>query len=710
MPELLRALVSGDEEQAAEAVYELYGTIWHQGSVYPATIPAVPFLVRIAVSGAAGAQTPELLGLLADIASSSDPRGVEDRDAVRSAVGAHTETIAGLLEHPDAPTRAAALFVLVHASSPSRIRPLILQRWDAETEALPRAEVLRAMMRVDSETAAVLAGGVLSAGASGDLPGDAVLRLSAALAWIRAGRAMDERVRDAALNGEGELFDQFITALAEHQGTHSAIELLAEALDRSHEAPIEVAEQYVSTARFLIVNYRSAPALLAEPLARLLDRPDLARRVIAVLELIGPDAVGPATRDRVAALAAGADGDADDGVDDEALACLTRWNDPIVPSLLARALGDHPQIFNGVTEATPLPFDADLLTAIRHRLAEICDAAHEPSPDAGNLFAAVQNRNEPIHLAKILTSWGSSANPAEPELTRLLAVRPAVAAKALAAIGARSLEAMAMLRRVAATADDGDAIRARLAAAQAIRVLTQDTDPLVAAVHFGLTAESKNPDDRAAAAEAATELPEHTDLLAPLLLQVLDGIPVPTPSLPAHQARMKLGHALWLLTGRPESLIDVLRGTLDLAGEMFTAWTVVTAADLAAELGPAARELAPALEAALAEPVSCAAAAQALLAVDPEGPWASGARREELADRLLGTFEATNSPVPRSRAVDVLQILAGHGPLPATVAAKLRTYAEQDERFPIGVQDLEHLRADEELRSRIRALLSINPS
>lgn len=202
VPELLRALVSGDEEQAAEAVYELYGTIWHQGSVYPATIPAVPFLVRIAVSGAAGAQTPELLGLLADIASSSDPRGVEDRDAVRSAVGAHTETIAGLLEHPDAPTRAAALFVLVHASSPSRIRPLILQRWDAETEALPRAEVLRAMMRVDSETAAVLAGGVLSAGASGDLPGDAVLRLSAALAWIRAGRAMDERVRDAALNGE----------------------------------------------------------------------------------------------------------------------------------------------------------------------------------------------------------------------------------------------------------------------------------------------------------------------------------------------------------------------------------------------------------------------------------------------------------------------------------------------------------------------------
>lgn len=709
VPELLRVLVSGDQEQAAEAVYELYGTIWHQGSVYPATIPAVPFLIRIAVCGAAGAQTPELLGLLADIAGSSDPRGVEDPDAVRSAVAADTGAIAGLLEHPDAKTRAAALLVLVHASSPARIRPLILQRWHAETEAAPRAEVLRAMMRVDSETAAVLAGGVLSAGASGDSPGDAVLRLSAALAWIRAGRAMDERIRDAALNGEGELFDQFITALAEHQGTRSAIELLAEALDRSHEAPIEVAEQYVSTARFLIVNYRSAPALLAEPLARLLDRPDLARRVIALLELIGPDAVGRATRDRVAALAAGVDADADDdageGIADEALVCLTRWNDPIVPSLLARALANRSQIFNGVTEATPLLFDADLLIAIRHRLAEICDAAHEPSPDAGNLFTAVQNRNEPIHLAKILTAWGSSANPAEPELTRLLAVRPAVAAIALGAIGARSLEALALLRRVAATADDGDAIRARLAAARAIRTLTQDTDPLVAAVHFGLTAESKNPDDRAAAAEAATELPEHADLLAPLLLQALEGIPVPTPSLPAHQARMKLGRALWLLTGRPESVIDVLRATLDLAGEMFTAWTVVTAADLAAELGPAARELAPALEAALAEPISCAAAAQSLLAVDPEGPWASGARREELADHLLGTFEASNSPVPRSRAADVLQILAGHGPLRATVAAKLRTYAEQDERFPIGVQDLEHLRADEELRSRIRALL-----
>src|SRR5581483_6556505 len=70
VPELLRALVSGDEEQAEAAVHELYGTIWHQGSVYPATIPAVPFLIEIAVSGAAGGQTPEVLRLLGHIAGS----------------------------------------------------------------------------------------------------------------------------------------------------------------------------------------------------------------------------------------------------------------------------------------------------------------------------------------------------------------------------------------------------------------------------------------------------------------------------------------------------------------------------------------------------------------------------------------------------------------------------------------------------------------
>jgi hypothetical protein len=341
------------------------------------------------------------------------------------------------------------------------------------------------------------------------------------------------------------------------------------------------------------------------------------------------------------------------------------------------------------------------LDAIRRQLNEICDAAQEPSAETGDPFIDVQNRAVPGQLVKILTAWGDRAAPAVPELIRLLQVLPAVAAPLLAALRPQSLEGMAQLRRIAATAEGGDAIYVRLAAARAIRTLTDDAGPLLAAVEFGFSAQSKNPDARGPAAEAATELPENADVLVPLLLRALADIPVPTPSLPAHQARINIGRALWLFTGRPEHAIEVLRSTLGLAGEMFTAWKVATAADVAAELGPAARDLVPSLEAALADPVSCPAAAHALLAVDPHGPWATS-RREELADLLLGVLVAGASSVACSRAIDVLAALA---PLPAASLEKLRALADRDERLPVRVLDVEHLHGDDVLRRRIQALL-----
>jgi HEAT repeat protein len=48
VPELLRALVSDDEETRHGALDALYGNIWHQGTIYEATGYAVPFLFEIA--------------------------------------------------------------------------------------------------------------------------------------------------------------------------------------------------------------------------------------------------------------------------------------------------------------------------------------------------------------------------------------------------------------------------------------------------------------------------------------------------------------------------------------------------------------------------------------------------------------------------------------------------------------------------------------
>ena len=47
VPALIRALMSQDKSKRAEAIYELFGNIWHQGTVYEATAYAVPFLIEL---------------------------------------------------------------------------------------------------------------------------------------------------------------------------------------------------------------------------------------------------------------------------------------------------------------------------------------------------------------------------------------------------------------------------------------------------------------------------------------------------------------------------------------------------------------------------------------------------------------------------------------------------------------------------------------
>jgi hypothetical protein len=47
VPDVLRALASGDEEERLEAQGELYGNLWHQGTVYEASAYAVPFFIEL---------------------------------------------------------------------------------------------------------------------------------------------------------------------------------------------------------------------------------------------------------------------------------------------------------------------------------------------------------------------------------------------------------------------------------------------------------------------------------------------------------------------------------------------------------------------------------------------------------------------------------------------------------------------------------------
>ena len=47
VPALIRRLTNGSSDEREEALGELHGNIWHQGTVYEATPYAVPFLLEV---------------------------------------------------------------------------------------------------------------------------------------------------------------------------------------------------------------------------------------------------------------------------------------------------------------------------------------------------------------------------------------------------------------------------------------------------------------------------------------------------------------------------------------------------------------------------------------------------------------------------------------------------------------------------------------
>ena len=82
VPDLLRALVSNDEETRRDVMYELYGNIWHQGTVYEASSYTVPFLIEL-LGHESIQRKGDILRLLASIASGSSYKAVHQSALAR---------------------------------------------------------------------------------------------------------------------------------------------------------------------------------------------------------------------------------------------------------------------------------------------------------------------------------------------------------------------------------------------------------------------------------------------------------------------------------------------------------------------------------------------------------------------------------------------------------------------------------------------------
>ncbi|MEU3573573.1 hypothetical protein AB0E96_34900, partial [Kitasatospora sp. NPDC036755] len=337
LPALLRALAEGEDGAAEEALSELYGTVLHQGTVYSATVEAVPYLARIA---AAGRRPAELLGLLGAMAESQDEWEVAD-GAVRAAVVAQLPLLLPLLAHPEEEVRLAAGWAVGHTGDGALAPAALWERWAVEENPDVAAELLVALGRVDLGAAAGKARSLLG----GETP--VPLRLAAVLVCLRNEERWEAALHAAVL---GLLPARELTVdrySSDHEELLCAVvdTLLERDTDTDREAALALLETALGDPRPEVQSEalwaadhachvsRRAPARLVPAVARLAAQ-DPAASLLAKLGPLAAEAA-PALVELAAR--------PDDRAADQALAALVRIAPGQAVPLLARDLERRPQ-------------------------------------------------------------------------------------------------------------------------------------------------------------------------------------------------------------------------------------------------------------------------------------------------------------------------------------------------------------------------------
>ncbi|MCT2544753.1 MULTISPECIES: hypothetical protein [Streptomyces] len=675
VPGHLRALAGDSEEAASEAVSELYGSILHQGSVYGATARAVPYLARLA---GAGYRTEDLVALLGGIAEGGADGGDSDEAACRAAVVGELALILAAADTGDPGLRRAAAWAAAMTGAAEQVLPVLHRRWKTETDPLVRAELLGAMAHLDPSGTA----GTATAALGADEPGE--VRIAALLACVDGGLPWGAEHHGAMLsllpvNGlvedrmdleRNEPLQYVVEALllrdtgADRDATYTLLDAALRSADP------EAREEALWAAETACLLSRSAPERLSGAVEALMADPADAPAAYSLLAKLGVRAAAA-----VPALVRLAAGEGDPA--DRALEALVAVAPDRAAPLLARDLGRRPRALRAAcgflidgTADSSFPYDPALFDAIRARLGSA-------GPDA----------DETVRLVLLLGAWGSRASAALPELRSVLPGSPKAVPKALAAIcPPEHRVATAELLTAAARTGPEDG---RLAAAVAVRELTGETGPLLAAVAGRLT--PGGPAVREAARLAAELGPEATGLV-PALRSAL-GESEGTRNSPQLDADVEIAAALWRITADPEAAVPVLAGVLAEAEPTWTHWTLGRAARAAARIGGAARPLVPALERLLTDRVQIPSAVLALHATAPEsldGPRAAGL--------LLDAAERD------ADAVTALEALVALGPtaLTADHHRRLTALAERDRRVRASGVETRIAPADERLREQAR--------
>lgn len=184
VPDLLRSLASSDEDERSNAIHDLYGNIWHQGTVYRATAYAVPFLLELLESPEVSGKD-EILVLLAHLARGTSYHDVHQHmshhkeeakeqdwqdkikkelgwvNDVKAAVKAGENLYLGLLNDADVQLRDAAAYALASLGTSAKLAEAVWKRLEKEKEECVQVSLVLAFGlladRTEGNTGSLLA-------------------------------------------------------------------------------------------------------------------------------------------------------------------------------------------------------------------------------------------------------------------------------------------------------------------------------------------------------------------------------------------------------------------------------------------------------------------------------------------------------------------------------------------------------------------------
>lgn len=415
VPRLLADTASDDPQTVRDAVFELFGTIYHQGTVYEVSAHAVPFLVSLAESEDLldRGSPAQLLWAIADSEDATD----EVLARIRGALAAQATRLLALAADPDQEVRLfAALTVgLLKGADPVAAGEVLADRLHLEGDPQTIAVLITSRAQVAPGDWSWLSGwegpehhtgvraAALRAHARSPLPWSGHHSRAVAEAWGRGDPHEEWMWTDETLTG------LVVSLYADRpEAVVGLLRLLVEGSAEAAVAGLDLAHRMCARSRSARPGMA---AVLAAGLAH--PDPDVRRKALPLVADVVEAAALVA--DELAALTTGGLAPAREmwllpGESAPAwyavLALLRigdpRWLDPVL-----RALESGPvPILAEVVHLRP-ERSIELLPAVRARLTGPAGLAEGLPVDAGDLFA-------------LLVSWGERSRPALPELLAMV--------------------------------------------------------------------------------------------------------------------------------------------------------------------------------------------------------------------------------------------------------------------------------------------------